>query len=189
MENAVLSGDVDRLIGGALAVMRATGDLDPKVTDIVAAAGSSLKSFYKHFPSKDDLLLAILDDGQRQLVRFLERQIAGRTGDAAVAAWVKGILAQARHPHAAAATRPFVRHRARLASAFPDATAASLAALTAPLRAALRPISADPRRDAAAIAQLAIGTMEHHLLVGSRPRPADVAHLVHFALGGITRGT
>jgi len=62
------AAEVRRLIDAAFAVMRETGDIDPPVRDIVKAAGLSNQAFYRHFTSKDALLLAVLADGHRQLV-------------------------------------------------------------------------------------------------------------------------
>ena len=57
------------------AVMRRTGDLDPRVTDIVREAGLSNQAFYRHFRSKDELLVAVLADGQRRLVETLRQHM------------------------------------------------------------------------------------------------------------------
>lgn len=43
-----------------------SGYLDAKVTDIAAEAGRSVGSFYKHFPSKEDILQALLVDWTAQ---------------------------------------------------------------------------------------------------------------------------
>ncbi len=82
------AAEVRRLIDAAFAVMRRTGDIDPQVRDIVKAAGLSNQAFYRHFASKDALLLAVLADGQRQLVDYLRARVRGdrrprRTGRAA----------------------------------------------------------------------------------------------------------
>ena len=48
--------------------MRREGSIDPQVRAIVQEAGLSNQAFYRHFSSKDASLLAVLADGQRQLV-------------------------------------------------------------------------------------------------------------------------
>src|SRR5438093_10793479 len=73
--------EVQRLVRAAMAVMCRRGTLDPRVSEIVAEAGLSNQAFYRHFRAKDELLLAVLDDGLRQLVTYLEhRMTKERTG-------------------------------------------------------------------------------------------------------------
>lgn len=178
--------DVERLVAAGLGVMRRTGEIDPPVRHIVTEAGLSNQAFYKHFRSKDELLLAILAGGRRDLVTYLERRMAAAAGPAGrVRAWVEGVLAQARNPKAAEATRPFAVNAARLAAEFPAEVAASASVLQAPLSAALGEAgSGDPDRDAEAIYVLAMGTMERHLVARTRPSDVEVAHLVEFATRG-----
>src|SRR5688500_7848449 len=56
--------EVRRLVDAGYAVMRRTGGVDPRVGDIVREARLSNQAFYRHFRGKDELLLAVLDDGQ-----------------------------------------------------------------------------------------------------------------------------
>jgi AcrR family transcriptional regulator len=74
--HAAYADEVRRLIDAGSAVMRRTGSIDPKVGDIVREAGLSNQAFYRHFRSKDELLLAILDDGLERLVGYLEHRMA-----------------------------------------------------------------------------------------------------------------
>ena len=58
------ASEVRRLLDAALEVMRQGGTASrPRVADIVAAAGLSNDAFYRHFPSKDALVAALLEDG------------------------------------------------------------------------------------------------------------------------------
>src|SRR5262249_26211026 len=81
---------------------------------VVQEAGLSNQAFYRHFASKDALLLAVLADGQRQLVEHLGRRVAS-TDDPReqVERWISGVMAQARDQDAAEATRPFACTSAR----------------------------------------------------------------------------
>lgn len=181
--------EVRRLVEAGYAVMRRTGTLDPRVTDIVREAGLSNQAFYRHFRGKDELLVAILEDGQRQLLAYLEHRMAGaEPGEPRVRAWVGGVMEQARNPAAAENTRPFAINNARLADRFPDEVARSRELLVAPLRDAVADAGGDPQRDADAIYHLAIGCMNDALVARRRPTEDDVAHLEHFVLGGL-RGT
>ncbi len=74
--------EIRRLVDATYAVMRRTGSLDPRVGDIVQTAGLSNQAFYRHFRGKDELLLAVLDDGRRRLVGYLERAHGARSSPA-----------------------------------------------------------------------------------------------------------
>jgi len=86
-----------RLIDAAFVVMRREATIDPGVRAVVQEAGLSNQAFYRHFASKDALLLAVLADGQRQLVGHLARRVAS-TDDPReqVERWISGVMAQAR---------------------------------------------------------------------------------------------
>ena len=181
--------EVRRLVDAGYAVMRRTGTLDPRVTDIVREAGLSNQAFYRHFRGKDELLVALLDDGRRQLLAYLEHRMAGaEPGAARVRAWVGGVMEQARNPAAADNTRTFAINNARLADRFPDEVARSQELLVAPLRDAVAEAGGDPQRDADVIYHLVIGCMNEALVSRRRPTTRDVAHLEEFVLGGL-RGT
>jgi AcrR family transcriptional regulator len=193
---AAYAGEVRRLLDAAFAVMRETGGLDPRVEQIVRAAGLSNQAFYRHFRSKAELLLAVLDDGIHQLHAYLARRMRSvPAGEARVREWLEGMLAQALHPAGAAATRPFALARARLAEQFPGEVEKSETQLTALLREALEQAraegslpAADPARDARALYDLVMGWMQRAL---SGPRPAgetDAEALLAFAMGGLRRG-
>ena len=181
--------EVRRLVDAGYAVMRRTGMLDPRVTDIVRDAGLSNQAFYRHFRGKDELLVAILDDGRRRLLEYLERRMAAsEPGAARVRAWVGGVMEQARNPAAAENTRPFAINNARLADRFPDEVARSQELLVAPLRDAVADAGGDPQRDADVIYHLTIGCMNDALVARRRPTTDEIAHLEQFVLGGL-RGT
>ena len=172
------AGEIRRLLDATYAVMRRTGELDPRVSDIVAEAGLSNQAFYRHFPSKDELLVAVLADGQRRLVATLdERMRDAAPGAPRVRAWVEVVLAQARRPAAAANTRPFAINGLRLADRYPAEWGASRDELIAPLRAAIDEAGGDPD-DAELVYHLAMGTMQDALVRRQPPTDADVTRVV-----------
>ena len=181
------AGEVRRLLDAAYAVMARTGDIEPRVGDIVKAAGLSNQAFYRHFAGKDALLVAVLDEGQRRLVETLERRMRKvEPGAPRVRAWIEGVLEQARNPDAADNTRPFAINGVRLSDRFPAETAASFERLLAPLRAAIVDAGGDPVRDTAAVRELAMGTMHRFLVERRTPSHDDVEHVVQFALAGLS---
>jgi AcrR family transcriptional regulator len=182
---AAYAEEVRRLIDAAYAVMRSTGDIDPRVGDVVRRAGLSNQAFYRHFRSKDELLLAVLTDGQHQLLTTLSTRMArADPGAPRVAAWIDGVMAQARNRDAAENTRPFVINGARLADRFPDEWIHLRDALIGPLRAAVADAGGDPDHDADAIYHLAFGWMEDALKRRVHPSRDEVEHLVDFAMRG-----
>jgi AcrR family transcriptional regulator len=179
--------EVRRLLDAAFVVMRASGDLDPRVSDIVRESGLSNQAFYRHFAGKDELLLAVLEEGRRRMMDYLTRRmVAVPAGEPRVRRWIEGVMEQARNLDAAARTRPFAVNGNRLHDRFPDEIARTTDLLLAPLRDAIAEVGGDPLRDAPAVYQLTMGTMHAHLLDRTVPDRGDVEHLVRFALGGIT---
>jgi AcrR family transcriptional regulator len=183
---AAYAEEVRRLIDAAYAVMRGTGDIEPRVADVVKAAGLSNQAFYRHFKSKDALLLAVLTDGRRRMVETLTARMA-RVDDGAprIAAWIEGVLAQARNREAAENTRPFVVNGLRIADRFPVEWNASRDVLLAPLRDAVAAAGGDPARDPDALYHLAFGAMESALIRRVTPTRDDVDHIVRFSVRGI----
>jgi AcrR family transcriptional regulator len=186
--------EVQRLRRAGLAVMRRTQSINPKVSDVVREAGLSNQAFYRHFRGKDELLLAILDDGARQLVDYLTHLMDKEAQPVAkIRRWVAGIMAQAADPAAADATRPFVVESLRLAAQFPEQSTRSEERLRAPLREAIAQASelseADATRDAEAVYHLAMGTMHGYLVRGETPSPAEIDRLCDFVVAGLARAT
>jgi AcrR family transcriptional regulator len=194
---AAAEEDVARIIDATYRVIERTGTVDPRVRDILDEAGFSSPTFYRHFASKDELLLVILDDGRRRLADYLEHRMAKAT-TGRVRAWIEGVAAQAVDRAAASRTRPFLANTARIAEQFPTEQESSqellLALLTDAVRAAHRAgelATTDVSRDSRAVFDLSFAFMERHVLAGTRPAPADVRHLVAFcerALGARSHG-
>jgi AcrR family transcriptional regulator len=181
--------EVRRLLDAGFTVMQRTGSVDPRVNDIVREAGLSNQAFYRHFRGKDELLVALLDDGLHQLVDYLEHVMAkAPTPVDRIRAWVRGVLAQAADAQAAESTRPFVVNSLRLRDRFRDEVQQSDERLKTPLRAAISGIDGtDGERDTEAVYQLAMGRMHAYLLERTRPTRRDVDHLVEFAVRGLQR--
>ncbi len=189
-------GEVKCLIEAGFALVKRTGRLEPTVGAIVAEAGLSNQAFYRHFHSKDELLLAMLEEGILVLRSYIEHRVAsGTTGRERIRNWIEGILEQAVSDRGAAATRPFVISRARLYERFPREVEEAEAVLTALLCDEIRKgvesgewPAADPERDARLLYNLAMRWVERQLVDPSPAERADAEHLVEFALHGLERG-
>jgi AcrR family transcriptional regulator len=186
---------VRKLVDASFALIRETGSLEPSVASIVERAGLSNQAFYRHFHSKDELLLGVLDEGFHVLASYLAHRVAQAVGaEGKIRAWIGGVLEQALDGEAAASTRPFAVSRARLSELFPEEVEVSERALIGPLRDALAEAvasgalpGADPDRDAGAIYTLAIGWVQRMLCQRAPAQRAEADHLVEFALSALRR--
>ncbi|MGO9877622.1 MAG: TetR/AcrR family transcriptional regulator [Acidimicrobiia bacterium] len=173
------------MIDAAFVVMRREGNIDPQVRAIVQEAGLSNQAFYRHFASKDALLLAVLADGQRQLVAYLARRVAAVSDPAErIQRWISAVMAQARDRDAAEATRPFACNGARLADLFPADMAASRAEMLASLAPAVTALGGRAE-DAELVRDLTFARMNDAIAHRRVPSRAEILRLVDFCLAGI----
>jgi AcrR family transcriptional regulator len=176
--------EVEKILAAALGVIESAAPAPPKVSDIVAAAGTSNAAFYRYFAGKDELLLAVMERGVALTASHLEDRMSAQHDPAAkVAAWIEGALAQVGDPRRTARSRAVLSQF----SANPDGQ------ITAPMRDLLvDPLtalgSADPQRDADAVFTTVTGAIRHHTAVATEPAPADIAHLVTFCLAAVGSG-
>ncbi len=193
---ATAQHEIDRLVSSALDIIRRTGRLEPTVSEILAEAGLSNQAFYRHFRSKHELLVAVLDQGIHGLAAYLRsRMELVESPSESIREWIRGMAAQATDPTGAKATRPFVLARGKLAETFPAEVARSAAQLTAPLRSALEEAKRRgempevlPEHDAEALYLLMMGFVEARLLEGRIPESRELLRLESFILAGLTRG-
>ena len=183
--------EIRLLVDATYRLIEKTGEFDPPLRDILKASGLSTQAFYKHFRSKDELLLVLLDDGRRQLLGYLEHRMDKAPAPAGrVRAWIEGVLAQAADAKAAKRTKPFVANQDRLADQFPAEQQASVDLLLDLLVDALADLHGAARdrrlvrRDAEAIYYATFGALRAHLMHGTRPGSVEVDHLVEFCLAG-----
>jgi AcrR family transcriptional regulator len=149
-----------RLIG------RSAGGTTP-IEDILRDARVNRRTFYRHFPSKDALVLAMQEESG-ELVRQALGAAAGRAADgrAAVLAWIEEFLSigwDARLREGRTFLAPEVGLVAGIATAMEDIHARHRAVLEAALRRALtdRTLpSAVPERDAFAIHAVVLRCLE-----------------------------
>ncbi len=77
-ERAITRGD--RYIKAASDLLRATGKSDFTVQEVVDRCGMSLRSFYDHFATKDDLLLALIEESVRRYIGDLRPRVDATEG-------------------------------------------------------------------------------------------------------------
>jgi AcrR family transcriptional regulator len=182
--------EVRRLLDAGLALMREGGpERPPRVADIVAAAGLSNQAFYRYFASKDDLVAAVIDEGQRRLLAYAEHQLAKeRTPEGQLRRVVRAVADQAGDPEVAAATRAVLWNAGKASDPAGDRSRELhdlLVALLLPTVVALG--SRDPDRDARATVAAVLSLMLDHLWRRTSPDKKDLDHVVAFCLAGIRR--
>ncbi len=155
----------------------------PRVSDIVAEAGSSNKAFYRYFAGKDDLILAVMERGVAIVVSYLQHQMAKESRpEGKIARWIEGTLAQVADPH--------LISMSRAAAGQLPASANVDEEILRPLRDLLtEPVAAlggdDPKRDADAVFLCTAATLRRYVGSTDRPGPDDIEHLVRFCLRGL----
>ncbi len=187
----VHTDEVERILTAAVRVMERVAPAAPKVSDIIAEAGTCNKTFYRHFTSKDDLILAVVRRGTARVAAGLATDMSreARSQDQ-VATWVSGLLAQVTDPRLFTLCHATMAQMSAPAQSRLNPEGATDAAVMAPLRDLLsaplqRMGRPDPERDADAVFDATMGTLRRHIGSGHRPPAADVEHLVGFCLGGI----
>jgi AcrR family transcriptional regulator len=180
------TAEVERILVAAVQVMARVSPEPPRVSDIVAEAGSSNKAFYRYFASKDDLILAVMERGVGLVVSYLEHQMAKASKpEDKIERWISGALAQVADPHLISMSRAVVQQMS--ATANPRSTDDEI---MRPIRELLiQPVTAlgrpDPQRDADAVFFCTAGMMRRYVGSTDQPTRADVDHLVNFCLRGL----
>lgn len=174
--------EASRLIVAALGLMVEEGHIDPKVRDIVRLAGLSNQAFYRHFPTKQALIHAVVHHAQGNLIAYIEREIAAAPDpEARVVAWMNGVLQAAASEDGLRTARPFVIHAGRLADEFPDQAMDRYRQLAVPLNHAVADMGAPPH-DARLVYDLTMSTMEHRVMFGIPLTAAQVDHAIEFVI-------
>jgi AcrR family transcriptional regulator len=181
--------EVERILAAAVRVMERVAPEAPRVSDIVAEAGSSNKAFYRYFAGKDDLILAVMERGVAIVVSYLQHQIAKESkAQDQVARWIEGTLAQVADPRLISMTRAAAGQMAAGAN-----WRAADQEMMRPLRDLLiEPVAAlgstDVERDVEVVFSCTSATMRRYMGSADRPGAADIEHLVQFCLRGLGVG-
>jgi AcrR family transcriptional regulator len=182
--------EVDRLLDAARTVMRARDTVDPTVHEILAEAGLSTAAFYRHFPTKDDLLLLLLVQAGATTRSFLGHRLADLDDPRArVQAWIEGMFDLLRTDDLLAANRPFLLAHPRLLDRFPAEIADMTDQLVAPLadavgdgRRAAGVDPGDPRCDARLAYHQVHGILLDRAAQRRTSDPDEVAAVVAYTL-------
>src|SRR5690349_3617972 len=181
------ASEVRRLLDAALEVMRQNGmTARPRVADIVAAAGLSNDAFYRHFPSKDALVAALLEDGAQRLARYVAHQMSKEpTPEGQVRRWVEGVLSQTRE-EIAATTLAVLWNGGSIGESMGSGRHSASIPMAALLHEPFARLgSADPALDASLAAHATLGKIADYLWQRATPSPAEIDHITEFCLRAI----
>jgi AcrR family transcriptional regulator len=129
---------LERLVAAARDLANASGSAAFTVADVSRAAGLSLKSFYRCFAGKDDLLVALLEEDSRLGAEILAARLAPLDDPAArVREYVLGVFELLTHPGAVGYARMLVQEHRRLAEERPETLRAALAPMVDVLATAI----------------------------------------------------
>ena len=82
-----------RILEAAMQVLRGNQFVDAPIAEILDAAGLSTRAFYRHYKSKDELLLALHLRDTELLAQLLERRVTAAQSPAdGLRAWVSELL-------------------------------------------------------------------------------------------------
>ncbi|HEX5614416.1 MAG TPA: helix-turn-helix domain-containing protein [Acidimicrobiia bacterium] len=180
--------EVAALVSAGLRVLRRQGMAACTVADVLAEAGLSTRAFYRHFTSKDELVLAIYArEAEASTERLAERIAATRSSRAAFEAWIDETLALGFDPRRARRTRVLAAEGKRLQAEFPEQFAAITDGVIGALRDILRAGRADgtfptahPDLDAASIHAVVWACVEARLRSVPLDRAETRAHVLRF---------
>jgi AcrR family transcriptional regulator len=126
--------EVRVFIEAGIDVLRHKGASRLTVADVLAHAGRSTRAFYRHFESKDELLLAIYEHDARASVAGLRDRIGtAATSQAALIAWIDATLRLAYDAPRARRTRVLAAEAKRLQAEHPEEFGAIARAQLEPL--------------------------------------------------------
>jgi AcrR family transcriptional regulator len=170
------------LIGAGLAVLRRRGADGCTVVDVLAEAGLSTRAFYRHFASKDELVLAIYErESVVTQARLRQRMDDAGSPRAALGVWIDETLALGFDTRRAGRTRPLAKEGLRLQAEFPNEFAAIANGVIEPLSAVLAALGdKHATRDARSIHAIVWALVEEKLAGGDLTRDDAKAHVLRF---------
>jgi AcrR family transcriptional regulator len=171
-----------RLTAAARDLANETGRAAFTVAQVAERAGLSLKSFYRCFRSKDDLLVALLADDSTRGAALLAERIAARDGDR-LEAYVDELFTFLTLPAADGYAGVLVREQVRLSETHTEELRVALAPLTDLLASFLT--TANPQRDAQTTFSVLLQGIQDVVLGHVPDARAHGAYLYRFCAHGL----
>ena len=182
------------LLDAGMKVMRRNGFTEASLADVLRVAGLSTRAFYRHFETKDALLMAMFHRDAELVATNLGAVVDGAPDAVtAVDAYLDEYLDVFCDPRRASRVRVLKSEGARRAAGFEEAMVRMQGMHASPLANALRLGNAqgslgstDPDRDARTVLAV-IQAVADDLLTNSLARGAAYAHVVKFCWPAIGR--
>lgn len=181
--------EVRLLIRATQTVMLRKGCTEPpKLAEIIGEAGMSNQAFYRHFRSRDDVIVASYEQGLLNIHDYLEHRVFKQTGlEARLGAWIDGNLAQIQDQELSELSQAVIWNVGQIARTKSDIKPVGHERIRGLLGTVLAEGGvADPGRTALFIHTLVTGLMTTLLESGEQPTAQVRDHLLRFCLGGVT---
>jgi AcrR family transcriptional regulator len=185
-----------RFMKSALAILGETGRTDFTVLEVVERSKTSLRSFYQHFTTKDELLLALIDKIMSESTKKWREDTSGVQSTAALRVLIDRICKPAESSTQDRVNRGLTNYNDHLAETLPREYARVLSPLHELLKDIInRGIDEGTFRHgiavdatAALIMQSALGAMRLQVLGAElNGAPIDADHIYEFCLAGLLR--
>ncbi|MGC5255664.1 TetR/AcrR family transcriptional regulator [Gordonia sp. DT218] len=181
--------EVKLLIRATQAVIVRKGCTEvPKLAEIVAEAGLSNQAFYRHFRSRDDVIVATYEQGLLTIHDYLEHQVLKQPDlEARLAAWIDGVLAQIQDPELSELSRAVIWNVEQIARTKSEIRPVGHERIASLLASVLTDGAvADADRTALFVHTLVMGLTTTYLTSGESPTDQAREHLLAFCLSGVT---
>ncbi|ARE37827.1 hypothetical protein A0W34_30380 (plasmid) [Rhodococcus sp. BH4] len=180
--------EVRVLIHAAQQVMAEKGrSAQPKVADIVGAAGMSNQAFYRHFRSRDDVIVATYEQGLLAVAEYLDHRIGKVTGsENRVRAWIEGVLNQIEDPDLSELSGNILWNVNQINRGSSEIEPVGHTRILRSLSSVLTAGGiAEPEQSALLVQTLVMGITSRHMEFGHRPTSEEREALVQFCLQGL----
>jgi AcrR family transcriptional regulator len=183
-----------RFMRSALAILGETGRTDFTVLEVVERSKTSLRSFYQHFSTKDELLLALIDKIMSESTRVWRKDTDDLPPVAALRELINRMCTPAETTTQDKVNRGLTYYNDHLAEALPREYARVLSPLHGLIKDIInRGIADGSFRDnievdatAALIMQSALGAMRLQVLGAELSGvPVDANHIYEFCVGAL----
>jgi AcrR family transcriptional regulator len=181
------------LVNAALRILRVKGDTGFTVNDVLGEAGLRTRAFYRHFASKDDLVVAAFAEGAKAEAIRLSRRTAHASGPLeGVVAWIDARLELGFDQRVGASLRPLSQEAERAHGRFPAHLRLAFDRMLAPLIEQLQQGQLEgtfgdlsPAEDALAIHQVVWGVVEQRWSGFPLRYRETREQVLRFCLGGL----
>jgi AcrR family transcriptional regulator len=183
-----------RFMKSALAILGETGRTDFTVLEVVERSKTSLRSFYQHFSTKDELLLALIDKIMSESTKQWREVTTGLPGTKALRVLIDRICTPAESSTQDRVNRGLTDYNDHLAETLPR----EYARVLSPLHELIKDIinrgitegtfrsDLDVDATAALIMQSALGAMRLRVLGAElNGVPIDADHIYDFCVSGL----